>query len=124
MINMILLLIICPGLLLLAWAAQRDDFKRILGIAIALVPIKYFIFVLLQSARNEAFSFVVIFFSLINLPEMLAGEYGQSKLGSWILTFCVGVLWNLLPAYFISSFLADSIPAQSGKNNNEVCDRI
>jgi hypothetical protein len=98
------------------WIAQRDDFKRILGIAIALVPIKYFIILLLHSVTSEAFNFVVLFIYLFSLPEVMVGsELGPKTIRDWIVVLCLSVVWNLIPAYFISLFLSERVPAESIK---------
>ena len=110
-----LLIVICLSLPILALAAQRNDFKRMALIALALEPAKYILFFIVVAISNEFLNIICAFvFFAGMLPEMMIGEEsGPSAVWQRIEMLCAGVVWNLAPAYFISLFLPD-IPRKEG----------
>ena len=104
-----LLIVICLSLPILALAAQRNDLKRMALIALGLEPVKYLLFLIVIAINNEFLNIIFAFvFFLGMLPEMLiGGEFGPSTIWQWIEILCVGVVWNLAPAYYISLLLPD-----------------
>jgi hypothetical protein len=104
----LILLLVIP---VLALVAQRDDFKRIILIALGLEVAKYAFF-LLVNPRSEFSSFLFsITFLIAMLPEfMIGGEFGPGTIWSWVTVLCAGIIWNLTPAYFISLLLPERQP--------------
>jgi hypothetical protein len=101
----LILLLLIP---VLALAAQRNDFRRLMFISVFLEAVKFF-FLLVAFPRSEFTSFLlVVIFYVGALPEMLiGGEVGPGSLGMWILVLGAGIVWNTIPAYFISLLLPE-----------------
>lgn len=99
----LILLLVVP---VMALAAQRNDFRRLMLIAIGLEAVKVFI-LWAASPRSEFASFLqVILIYVVALPElMIGGEFGTGTVGMWLLALCAGIVWNSIPAYFISLLL-------------------
>lgn len=114
---MVFLILICASLLILPLAAQRNDFKRMMLIAIAIEALKYLIILIISPVKSEFINTLfVICFYIFMLPEMMAGgEFGPGTIWGWVGVFCVGVVWNLIPAYFIPMFLPEKTQAGSMK---------
>jgi hypothetical protein len=87
--------------------AQRSDFKRMLIIAAGLEVIKYLFLLFASPPETEFLSvLLVIFFYMDSLPQIMAvGEFGPSNIWSRIGLICIGIIWNLIPTYFISRLL-------------------
>jgi hypothetical protein len=102
----LILLFILP---VVALVAQRQDFKRVIPIAVGFEAGKYLLLVLVSPIRSEFLSFLFsIIFFIAMLPEMMWGsESGPRTLWGWIPVLFAGVVWNIIPAYLISLLLPE-----------------
>jgi hypothetical protein len=106
---MAFLIVICVALPIIALAAQRNDFKRMGLIAVALEAAKYLLFFAITPIRNEFFNplFTFIFYVTM-LPELMIGsESGPNSVWQWIARLFAGIVWNLAPAYLICLILPE-----------------
>ena len=114
-------IVIIASFFILPLAAQRRDFGRLLGIAVGLQAVKYFLVYIILPLKGVVDSpLLSIFVALAMLPELAVGkDFVTRTFGEWVLAVILGSMWNLLPAYMISWWMFEEDSSRGGAAGNK-----